>query len=157
MKNRRHHARSQGLQESESQPHWQLHIPDEAYSRMSSLPPLDVLYLDWLEWLEPAESPQSNFANAVSAIVHKVKDGGLVVLDHKHIHIEGGRGTNTNDVFVHLNNGSMLANQGLVEWLAPDLYGDYHSHMATVFKVHTASTVRSPTRIGNKRCCLGRG
>ena len=121
-------------------PHWQLHIPDEAFSRMSGVPPLDVLYLDWLEWLEPhAESPQSNFANAVSAIVHKVREGGLVVLDHKHIHMgEGGHAwyANTNDVFVHLNNGSMLANQGLVEWLAPDLYGDYHSHMATVFKVH---------------------
>ena len=122
--------------------HWQLHIPDDAFSRLTSLPPLDVLYLDWLQWLEKhaSVSPHNHFANAVSAFAHKIREGGLIVLDHKHINNMSEDShpwyANINDAFVHLNNGSMLANQGLVEWLSPDLHGDYHSHMATVFKVH---------------------
>ena len=30
----------------------------------------------------------------------------------------------------------MLANKGVVEWMSPDLYGEYQSHMATVYEVH---------------------
>ena len=40
-----------------------------------------------------------------------------------------------NEPVVHLNNGSMLINNGFVEW-PPDFYGDVQTHGATVFKVH---------------------
>ena len=121
-------------------PHWQVHVSGEAYATLTSLPPLDILYVDWLAWLEPhAPSPCRRFDNAVSAFVHKVREGGLVVLDHKHIDLnEGELGwySHVSAPFVHLPNGSLLANKGVVEWMSPDLYGDYHTHMATVYEVH---------------------
>ena len=123
-----------------STPHWQVHIAGEAYQTLTNLPPLDVLYVDWLEWLEPhAPQPCRDFGNAISSFVHKVREEGLVVLDHKHkTMIEANHPwyANLNDDFVHLANGSLLANKGVVEWLSPDLYGDYQSHIATVYEVH---------------------
>ena len=123
-----------------STPHWQVHIAGEAYQTLTNLPPLDVLYVDWLEWLEPhAPQPCRDFGNAISSFVHKVREGGLVVLDHKHkamIETNHPWYANVNDDFVHLANGSLLANKGVVEWLSPDLYGDYQSHIATVYEVH---------------------
>ena len=123
-----------------STPHWQVHIAGEAYQTLTNLPPLDVLYVDWLEWLEAhAAQPGADFANVMSSFVHKVREGGLVVLDHKHkamIETNHPWYANVNDDFVHLVNGSLLANKGVVEWLSPDLYGDYQSHIATVYEVH---------------------
>ena len=120
--------------------HWQIHIAGEAYGTLTNLPPVDVLYVDWLEWLEPHGTPPSpHFATAISSFVHKIREGGLVVLDHKHIDMAGGNHpwfSNIKDEFVHLQNGSMLANKGVVEWMSPDLYGEYQSHMATVYEVH---------------------
>ena len=125
---------------SMSTAHWQIHAPGEAYSTLSNLPPVDILYVDWLEWLEPHGTPPSpHFATAISSFVHKIREGGLVVLDHKHIDMAEGNHPwygNVQDEFVHLQNGSMLANKGVVEWMSPDLYGEFHSHMATVFHVH---------------------
>ena len=121
-------------------PHWQVHIAGEAYGTLTNLPPLDVLYVDWLEWLEAhAPQPGADFANVMSSFVHKLREGGLVVLDHKHkamIETNHPWYANLNDDFVHLANGSLLVNKGVVEWMSPDLYGEYHSHMATVYEVH---------------------
>ena len=123
-----------------SVPHWQVHVPGEAFSTLSTLPPVDILYLDWLAWLDPhGLKPNTNFDNIIAAYVHKIREGGLVVLDHKHIDMSEGNHPwfcNVHDEFVHLDNGSLLANKGVVEWMSPDLYGDYQSHMATVFHVH---------------------
>ena len=123
-----------------STPHWQVHIPGEAFATLTNLPPLDVLYLDWLAWLEAhAPDPCTDFANAIGAFVHKVREGGLVVLDHKHITMNDGQHgwfSHVNEAFVHLPGGSLLANKGVVEWMSPDLYGEYQTHMATVYEVH---------------------
>jgi hypothetical protein len=121
-------------------PHWQIHQVGEAYAAWSAMPPVDVMYADWLSWLEghgPVEG--SHFANLMAAAVHKVREGGLVVLDHKHVHMAEGVHpwfANTTDAYVHLGNGSMLVNQGLIEWMSPNLYGEYQTHAATVYKVH---------------------
>ena len=121
-------------------PHWQVHIAGEAYETLTNLPPLDVLYVDWLEWLEPhASQPCQEFSNAIAAFVHKVREGGLVVLDHKHVQMGAGNHpwyTQLKEAFVHLPNGTLLANKGMVEWMSPDLYGEYHTHTATVYAVH---------------------
>lgn len=123
-----------------STPHWQVHITGEAYETLTNLPPLDVLYVDWLEWMEPhASEPSRAFDNAISTFVHKVREGGLVVLDHKHKAMIAANHPwydNLNDAFVHLSGGSLLANKGVVEWISPNLYGDHQSHMATVYEVH---------------------
>ena len=123
-----------------STPHWQVHVVGEAFATLTNLPPIDILYVDWLEWLEAhAPQPCRAFDNALSSFVHKVREGGLVVLDHKHkAMIEANHPwyANVNDDFVHLPCGSLLANKGLVEWMSPDLYGEYQSHMATVYEVH---------------------
>ena len=120
--------------------HWQVHIAGEAYRTLTNLPPLDVLYMDWLEWLEEhAQQPCQQFSNAVAAFVHKVREGGLLVLDHKHKGMnEHGHPwyASLNEAYVHLPGGSLLANKGVVEWMSPDLHGEYHTHTATVYEVH---------------------
>ena len=102
-------------------PHWQVHIAGEAYGTLTNLPPLDVLYVDWLEWLEAhAAQPCRAFGNAISSFVHKVREGGLVVLDHKHkamIEHDHPWYASVNEPFVHLPGGSLLANKGVVEWM----------------------------------------
>ncbi len=121
-------------------PHWQIHIEGEAYGALCGMPPLDILYVDWLSWLEAhAPPPHAHFANAMSSFVHKIREGGLIVLDHKHVQMSEGQHpwyANKGDAFVHLPNGSMLVNRGIVEWMSPDLYGEHVTHAATVYEVH---------------------
>ena len=65
-----------------------------------------------------AAQPGADFANVMSSFVHKLREGGLVVLDHKHkamIETNHPWYANLNDDFVHLANGSLLANKGVVE------------------------------------------
>ena len=69
-----------------STPHWQVHIQHEAFSTLTNLPPLDVLYVDWLEWLDPHSSGDRQNLPPSHQFVHKVREGGLVVLDLKHKH-----------------------------------------------------------------------
>ena len=123
-----------------STPHWQVHFNHEAFAKLTASPPVDVLYVDWLEWLDPhGVEDNIQFSNIMAAFIHKVREGGLVVVDHKHAHLRGGQHpwfSSLNEPVVHLNNGSMLINNGFVEWLSPDFYGDVQTHGATVFKVH---------------------
>ena len=68
-----------------STPHWQVHIQHEAFSTLTASPPVDVLYVDWLEWLDPhSTGDDRTFPHLISAYVHKIREGGLVVLDLKH-------------------------------------------------------------------------
>lgn len=121
-------------------PHWQVHIQGDAYSHLKHLPPVDVLYVDWLEWLEnhAQGTPPNRFANLVSAYVHHIREGGLVVLDHKHLFGPPALHPWFNcmhEAVVELTNGSRLESLGTLEWLAPNLNGEFNEHTATVFKV----------------------
>ena len=102
-----------------STPHWQVHFNHEAFAKLTASPPVDVLYVDWLEWLDPhGVEDNIQFSNIMAAFIHKVREGGLVVVDHKHAHLRGGQHpwfSSLNEPVVHLNNGSMLINNGFVE------------------------------------------
>ena len=123
-----------------STPHWQVHIQHEAYSNLTTSPPVDVLYVDWLEWLDPhSTGDDSTFSHLISAYVHKIREGGLVVLDLKHSHFLEGEHpwfASSGQAVLHLDNGSMLVNKGPVEWMSPDFYGNMQTHSASVFQVH---------------------
>jgi len=127
-------------------PHWQVHAVGDAYEVLTQKPPLDVLYMDWLAWLrsEPigfddGVVPSPSFAELVSSFVHQIREGGLIIVDHKHATMDEGHhpwyafGT---DEFIHLGAHTLLHNKGLIEWMAPNVDGDYQTHVATVFKVH---------------------
>ena len=123
-----------------STPHWQVHIQHEAFSTLTASPPVDVLYVDWLEWLDPhSTGDDRTFPHLISAYVHKIREGGLVVLDLKHSHFLEGEHpwfASSGEAVLHLDNGSMLVNKGPVEWMSPDFYGNMQTHSASVFQVH---------------------
>ena len=122
-------------------PHWQVHAGGrEAYETLTSMPPVDILYVDWLSWL-PVEGAdvEGDFRQRMSSIVHQIRDGGLVLLDHKHKSMDEGDHPwfrYPEDGVFPITDHSSLENMGLVEWLAPNLHGDYESHMASAFLVH---------------------
>lgn len=123
-----------------STPHWQVHIQHEAFSTLTASPPVDILYVDWLEWLDPhSTGDDRTFPHLLSAYVHKIREGGLVVLDLKHSHFLEGEHpwfASSGEAVLHLDNGSMLVNKGPVEWMSPDFYGNMQTHSASVFQVH---------------------
>ena len=123
-----------------STPHWQVHIQHEAFSTLTASPPVDVLYVDWLEWLDPhSTGDDRTFPHLISAYVHKIREGGLVVLDLKHSQFLEGEHpwfASSGEAVLHLDNGSMLVNKGPVEWMSPDFYGNMQTHSASVFQVH---------------------
>ena len=127
--------------------HWQVHAVGDAYEMLTKRPPIDILYVDWLSWLSPeplfnegnGKTTHSTFAMKIGSIVHKIREGGLVIMDHKHKQMSEGEHPwydFGNSPYLHLNDHTLLHNEGVIEWLAPDIHGDYVSHMATVFKVH---------------------
>ena len=130
-----------------SLPHWQIHAVGEAYNTLTNRPPIDILYVDWLSWLSPEplfdedkdEPMHPTFANKIGSIVHKIREGGLVIMDHKHKQMSEGEHPwydFGNSPYLHLSEHTLLHNEGMIEWLAADVDGDYVSHSATVFKVH---------------------
>lgn len=122
-------------------PHWQVHACGrEAYETLTNMPPIDILYVDWLSWLPfQKEDGDGDFCQRMASIVHKIRDGGLVLLDHKHKSLDEGDHPwfryPVDGVFPITDHSSM-ENMGLVEWLAPNLWGDYETHIASVFLVH---------------------
>ena len=126
-------------------PHWQVHAVGEALETLGALPPVDILYVDWLSWMNPEGYGEPLvFLEAMRVYAHKIRDGGLVVLDHKHHHLNGGPVdwfTFPESPTFEVLPGIEMVNEGTVEWLGPDLYGECQSHSASVFSVHhTAPT-----------------
>lgn len=129
---------------SMSTPHWQVHAGcKEALETLTNMPPIDILYLDWLSWLPfQREDGDGDFSQRMSSIVHKVRDGGLVLLDHKNKSMNEGDHPwfrYPEDGVFPITDHSSMENMGLVEWLAPNLWGDYETHIASVFMVHHTS------------------
>ncbi len=122
-------------------PHWQVHAGcNEAYETLTNMPPIDILYVDWLSWLPIEDNHgEGDFRQRMSSFVHKIRDGGLVLLDHKHKSMDEGDHPwfrhPEGDVF-SVGGQSSMRNMGLVEWLAPNLWGDYETHIASAFLVH---------------------
>ena len=122
-------------------PHWQVHAGGrEALETLTNMPPIDILYVDWLSWLPVLGSDgEDNFSQRMSSIVHNIRDGGLVLLDHKHKPMNEGDHpwfSYPEDGVFPITDDSSMENMGLVEWLAPNLYGEYESHIASAFLVH---------------------
>ena len=122
-------------------PHWQVHAGGrEAYETLTNMPPIDILYVDWLSWLPfQTEDGAGDFCQRMASIVHKIREGGLVLLDHKHKSLDEGDHPwfrYPEDGIFPITDHSSMENMGLVEWLAPNLWGDYETHIASVFLVH---------------------
>ena len=137
--NRRHPGHTVCRKAGLSTPHWQVHISGEAFATLTNLPPLDVLYLDWLAWLEAHAPTRTDFANAIGALFTR---SGKAVWSCFRPQAHGDERRPAWMVqppqrsLRPLAGGSLLANKGVVEWMSPDLYGEYHTHMATVYEVH---------------------
>ena len=73
-------------------PHWQVHVAGDAYEYLSNAPPVDVLYVDWFSWIDRFITREEHgFADMMAQYISKIRDGGLVIVDHKHKQLrEGG-------------------------------------------------------------------
>ena len=120
-------------------PHWQVHAVGEAYETLTKMPPVDVLYVDWLEWMAPnTVNREQAFVNMMASFVHKIRQGGLVIVDHKNSTMSEGQHpwfAYPEDDFFHVVDQTFMAKKGPVDWLSTNIYGDLRSHHATVFEV----------------------
>ena len=120
-------------------PHWQVHVGGEAFEYLSNAPPVDILYVDWFSWIDRFISNDENaFAEMMANYISKIRDGGLVIVDHKHKQMkEGGcRWFNhPNDTFP-VGPHSVMEEVCVVEWLGENTYHEMQTYAATVYKVH---------------------
>ena len=120
-------------------PHWQLHAVGEAYEILSNSPALDVLYVDWLTWLDGFVEHRANaFPEMMAQFAHNIRDGGLVILDHKHLPVSehGPCWYNHPGGSFPLNESTSMSEECQVEWLGLNANHEMQTYEATVFKVH---------------------
>ena len=125
-------------------PHWQVHTVGEAYEYLSKAPPVDILYVDWLTWLDHfIENKATAFADMMAHYVSKIRDGGLVILDHKHLAMgEDERNPWFNHPASPFSVGPQTKMEEMctIEWLGLDANQEMNTFAATVFKVHHSTT-----------------
>ena len=117
-----------------SNPHWQMHVIGEAYDYLSSSPPIDILYVDWFSWLERfIEIGENSFCDMMSQYVHKIRDGGLIIIDNKHENIE--QWFNFPKQRTRITENSEIEFQSQIEWLGYDFNDESKTFSANVIKV----------------------
>ena len=118
-----------------STPHWQMHVIGEAYEYLSKAPPLDILYVDWFTWLDEfIVKPETSFCDMMSHYVHKIRDGGLIIIDDKHENIE--QWNNYPKERTKITNDSEIEYLCHIEWLGTNWQDEMTSYSAKVLKVH---------------------
>lgn len=120
-------------------PHWQVHVGGEAFEYLSNAPPVDILYVDWFSWIDRFISNDENaFAEMMANYISKIRDGGLVIVDHKHKQLrEGGcRWFNHPNETFPVGPHSVMEEVCVVEWLGENTYHEMQTYAATVYKVH---------------------
>ena len=117
-----------------SNPHWQMHVIGEAYEYLSNSPPIDILYVDWFSWLERfIEKGDNSFCEMISNYIHKIRDGGLIIVDNKHEHIE--HWFNFPKQRTRITENSEIEFNCQIEWLGYDLNDEVKTFSANVIKV----------------------
>jgi hypothetical protein len=120
-------------------PHWQLHVMREAYEFLSISPAIDVLYVDWLSWLDGfVENRNNAFPEMMAHIAHTIRDGGLVILDHKHVPTDeyGPCWYNHPGGEFPVTESTSMSEVCTIEWLGENANHEMQTYSATVFKVH---------------------
>ena len=120
-------------------PHWQLHVMREAYEFLSISPAVDVLYVDWLSWLDGfVENRNNAFPEMMAHIAHTIRDGGLVILDHKHVPTDeyGPCWYNHPGGEFAVTESTSMSEVCTIEWLGENANHEMQTYSATVFKVH---------------------
>ncbi len=115
-------------------PHWQMHVIGEAFEYLINSPPVDILYIDWFSWLDRfIESPDSSFCDMISHYVHKIRDGGLIIIDNKHENIK--QWFNFPKQRTKVTEDSEIEFQCTIEWLGSDFNDEIKTFSANVVKV----------------------
>ena len=67
-------------------PHWLEMNQGDGGQTLAAMPFVDILYVDWLDdWMpRPVAAPNVDFSDHAKSFAHKVRDGGLILLDLKH-------------------------------------------------------------------------
>ena len=70
--------------------HWLEMNQGDGGQKLASMPLVDILYVDWLDdWLPtPVAGLDVDFSDYAKAFAHKVRDGGLILLDLKHSDVD---------------------------------------------------------------------
>jgi hypothetical protein len=118
-----------------STPHWQMHVIGEAYEFLSKAPPLDILYVDWFTWLDQfIVTSDNSFCDMISHYVHKIRDGGLIIIDDKHENIEPWN--NYPKERTKITNDSEIEYLCHIEWMGTNWQDEMTAYSAKVLKVH---------------------
>ena len=123
-------------------PHWQIHVIGEAYEYLSKSAPIDILYVDWMTWLEKfIVNSATALPDMMTHYANKIRDGGLVILDHKHKFMgeDGCRWYNHPGGTFPIGEHAMMEEVCTIEWMGWDFSGDVQTFSATVFKIHHSS------------------
>ena len=127
-----------------SVPHWQIHVVGEAYEYLSKSAPIDILYVDWMTWLEKfIDNKATALPDMMTHYANKIRDGGLVILDHKHKFMgeDGCRWYNHPGGTFPIGEHAMMEEVCTIEWMGMG-WNDEHdmqTYSATVFKIHHSS------------------
>jgi hypothetical protein len=115
-------------------PVWPVHTEGDAWRWMRRLPSIDVLYLDWTDWFADGQVQHTNpshLASVVSTCLPHLRDGAVVVVDHK----TGWSESFSPSTPTNLGHGAVLKPLGRLSWL--DLLPDEGRVVdASVFSVH---------------------
>ncbi len=120
-------------------PHWQIHAQGDAYEYLTKSPAIDILYVDWLTWLDRFIKNKTNaFPEMMANFSNKIRDGGLVILDHKHMPTDeyGPSWYNHPGGVFQLNDSTSMSEECVIEWIGLNANNEMQTYSATVFKVH---------------------
>lgn len=123
-------------------PHWQIHVASEAYDYLSKAAPIDILYVDWMTWLDKfIVNSETALPEMMTHYANKIRDGGLVILDHKHISLaeHGNSWYNHPGGTFAIGEHAMMEEVCTIEWVGWDASNDISTFSATVFKIHHSS------------------
>ena len=120
-------------------PHWQIHHGGDAYEYLTNAPPVDILYVDWFTWIDRfITNDEVAFAEMMAQYAFKIRDGGLVIVDHKHREMgEGGCiWFNHPGGLFAIDSNTQMEEVCDIEWLGGNADDEVQTYAATVFKVH---------------------
>ena len=120
-------------------PHWQIHAVGDAYEFLTKAPPIDILYVDWLSWLDRfIENHDNAFPEMMAHFAENIRDGGLVILDHKHLPEDeyGPSWYNHPGGTFAVTASTSISEVCKIEWLGMNAHYEMQTFEATVFKVH---------------------
>lgn len=122
----------------QKQPHWQVQVAKDANIYLSTIPKVDILYLDWLDWVDYDNNiTNKQFHTLIDSVAKYVKNGGLIILDHKHELTSLLSNGYVDDYFSidSVKSSSNVNYSGEIEWLGENSSSEFTAYNASVFVV----------------------